>query len=71
MTGDDFMASSVLYDHNRWRGGEILAGETPVKLAFPLKDGQFSPVACCAAAVSEVVRYRNDMRRRGFNVLRG
>jgi hypothetical protein len=66
ITGDDLMASSVLNDQRKVSGGEILAGETPVSCAFPLKDGQFSAPAICAAAVRDVVRYRNDIRRRGF-----
>lgn len=56
MTGDDFMASSVLNDQSKLSGGEILAGETPVSCAFPLNDGQFSAPAICAAADRDVVR---------------
>ena len=66
ITGEDFMASSVLNDQSRLSGGAILAGETPVSCVFPRKEGQFSPLATWAAAVNEVVRYRRDMRRRGF-----
>jgi hypothetical protein len=66
ITGDDLMASSVLNDQSKVSGGEILAGETPVSCAFPRKEGQFSLPATWAAAVNDVVRYRRDMRRRGF-----
>jgi hypothetical protein len=60
-TGDDFMASPVLNDHNNLRGGEIWAADTPVSWLFPLKEGQLSLPAICAAAVNEVVRYRIDI----------
>jgi hypothetical protein len=56
ITGDDFMASSVLNDHSKLSGGKILAGETPVSCVFPLKEGQFSLPATWAATVKEVVR---------------
>lgn len=66
MTGEDFMASSVLKDHKSVSGGDIVAGETPVSWAFPLNAGQFSLLADWAAAARELVRKRNEMRRRGF-----
>lgn len=66
ITGEDFIASSVLNDHKSVRGGEIVAGETPVSCSFPRKEGQFSLPTTWAAAVNDVVRYRNDMRSKGF-----
>ena len=66
ITGEDFIASSVLNDQSKLSGGEILTGETPVSCAFPLNEGQFSPLANWAAAVREVDKKMRDRTKSRF-----
>jgi hypothetical protein len=66
ITGEDFIASSVLNDHSKLSGGKILAAETPVSCAFPLNEGQFPPSATWAAVVSEVVKKIKDRTKSRF-----
>jgi hypothetical protein len=67
ITGEDFIASSVLNVHKRLSGGVIAMGETPVSCAFPLKDGQLSFPAVCETTEREIVRIK-IVRKRNLGI---
>ena len=63
ITGEDFIASSVLNVHSKLSGGEILAVETPVSCAFPRKEGQLSPKVVCETAEREIIRTSSVIKK--------